>query len=99
MRKEQMVQQQQEPRKKSPVKVSTATLCRNEIMQTCGVDIIGLLKEDHSITMEYKKSLVQLRSLNTSHCIKMNYGVDVRDIGLPRKFKGPENAPSKTVVY
>ncbi|ODN04449.1 hypothetical protein Ocin01_02256 [Orchesella cincta] len=92
IRKEQMVQA--EPRKKSGVKVSTASLCRNEIMQTCGVDIIGLLKEDHSISMEYKKSLTQLRSLNTSHCIKMNYGVDVREIGLPRKFKDPENAPS-----
>ncbi|CAL8103460.1 unnamed protein product [Orchesella dallaii] len=95
MRKEQMVQQQEEPRKKiPPVKVSTASLCRNEIKQTCGVDIIGLLKEDHSITMEYKKSLVQLRSFNTSYCIKLNYGVDVREIGLPRKFKGPESAPS-----
>lgn len=102
MRKEQMIQQQQmqqpQPKgtkKASPVKVSTATLCRNDIMQSCGVDIIGLLKEDHSITTEYKKSLGQLRTFNTSLCMKMNYGVDFRDIGLERKIKGPEVVPSK----
>lgn len=97
----QQEQQQNQPKsKRAPVvKAPTITLCRNQIMQSCGVDIIGLLKEDHTITTEYKKSLGQLRSFNTSLCMRMNYGVDFSDIGLPRKFKGPEVVPSKQMIF
>lgn len=96
-----MIQQQQQAQQQSKTKkpfvkaISMTVLCRSEVLQTCGVDIIGLLKEDHSITPEYKKSLGQLRTFNTSLCMKMNYGVDVGGIGLPRKIKGPDIVPSK----
>jgi len=77
-------------------KVPTTTICRNVILDTCGVDIQMLLKDNTGITKEYRKSLSQIRSYNTSQCMKMNFGVDfIWEIGLPRKFKGPDLNPSK----
>jgi hypothetical protein len=81
------------------VRKPTALLCRAEIMKTCGVDIIILLQENAAITKEYKESLSQLRSYNTSHCLTMNYGVDFGEIGLPKAIKGPFSVPSKKLMY
>jgi len=77
------------------VRKPTALLCRAEILKTCGVDIIILLQENAAITKEYKESLSQLRSYNTSHCLKMNYGVDFAEMGLPKASKGPLSVSSK----
>lgn len=85
-----------QPGKKIEISKPAANLCRNEILKQCGVDVLLLLKENAAMTKEYKKSLNQIRSFNTSHCLKISYGVDVvEEIGLARMTKGPFSSPSK----
>ncbi|XP_035710304.1 uncharacterized protein LOC110853549 isoform X3 [Folsomia candida] len=84
-----------QPGKKIEISKPAANLCRNEILKQCGVDVLLLLKENAAMTKEYKKSLNQIRSFNTSHCLKISYGVDVvEEIGLARMTKGPFSSPS-----
>ena len=80
-----------------PTRLPTPILCRNEILKTCGLDVLVLIEETPKITRQYKTSLAKLRSYNISNCLKENYGFDFHTVGLPRRFKDPEEHlyPSK----
>lgn len=82
-------------RKKIQISKPMTNVCRNEVLKQCGADILPLLKENADKTKEYKNSLNQIRSFNTSHCLKVSYGVDVTELGLARLTKGPFSSPSR----
>lgn len=90
-----LLQQSPPQQKKISISKPTANLCRHEILKQCGVDVLLLLKENAVITKEYIKSLNQIRSFNTSHCLKITFDLDVGEIGLPRMTKGPFSLSSK----
>lgn len=75
-----------------------ANVCRYEILKQCGVDVLLLLKENAVMTKEYKQTINQLRSFNTSHCLKISFGVDVAEIGLPKMTKEPFTFPSENFL-
>ncbi|CAG7829786.1 unnamed protein product [Allacma fusca] len=82
------------------IRLTTAQLCRNEILKTCGLDVLILIQENPVITKQYKASLAKLRQYNTSQCLKENYGVDFQTVGLPRRFKNSDAhlPPSKSLA-
>lgn len=61
--------------------------CKNEVFDKCGVDITSFLKEKVRLGRTYKQILDEIRSLNSSLCLKENFGVAPGLIGVPRRMR------------
>lgn len=61
--------------------------CKNEVFNKCGVDITSFLKEKVRLGRTYKQILDEIRSLNSSLCLKENFGVAPGLIGVPRRMR------------
>jgi hypothetical protein len=72
--------------------------CRQEVLETCGIDISVVLQEQVRLGQNVKQILDEIRSLNGSLCLKYNYGVAPWKLGVPHRISvnvDPSN-PSKT---
>lgn len=57
--------------------------CRHEVNKTCGVDIALFLDHNIRLGKTYRQILDDVRSYNSSNCLKMNYGVAPWSLGVP----------------
>ncbi|XP_008195611.2 uncharacterized protein RIC-3 isoform X1 [Tribolium castaneum] len=70
--------------------------CRQEVLETCGIDISVVLQEQVRLGRNLKQILDQIRSLNGSLCLKYNYGVDPWRLGVAHRVtvKVASDAPN-----
>ncbi|RZF48391.1 hypothetical protein LSTR_LSTR007558 [Laodelphax striatellus] len=61
--------------------------CKNEVMTKCDIDITTFLEEKARLGQSYKQILDDVRSLNSSLCLKENFGVTPNSLGAPRYLK------------
>ncbi|XP_022920732.2 uncharacterized protein [Onthophagus taurus] len=59
--------------------------CRKEVLETCGIDISGVLQEQIRFGRTIKQILNELRSLNGSLCLKYHFGVSPWRLGVGHK--------------
>lgn len=61
--------------------------CKNEVLSKCDVDITSFLMDKVRLGKTYKQILDEIRSLNSSLCLKQNFGVAPGLIGAPRRMR------------
>nr|XP_022920728.1 uncharacterized protein LOC111429139 isoform X2 [Onthophagus taurus] len=59
--------------------------CRKEVLETCGIDISGVLQEQIRFGRTIKQILNEVRSLNGSLCLKYHFGVSPWRLGVGHK--------------
>lgn len=65
----------------------TASLCREEVLARCGIDLSSFLAERERLGKSYKQVLEEIRSFNGSLCLKMNFGVPLSQLGTPHLIR------------
>lgn len=70
--------------------------CNAEVHDKCNVDIGSFLAEKVRLGRSYQQMLNELRTLNSSFCLKANFGISPGLIGAPRRMRVFE--ASKKVV-
>ncbi|XP_065167588.1 resistance to inhibitors of cholinesterase protein 3 isoform X2 [Atheta coriaria] len=60
--------------------------CREEVLQTCGIDIAAVLDEKIRLGIPVKRIINEVRSLNGSLCLKYNFGVAPWAISAPHQI-------------
>ncbi|KAJ9582861.1 hypothetical protein L9F63_022820, partial [Diploptera punctata] len=69
--------------------------CREEVYNKCGVDITAFLHENVRLGKTYKQILDEIRSFNSSICLKLNFGIAMGELGAPRTMRvGALHMPS-----
>ncbi|XP_069681317.1 uncharacterized protein RIC-3 isoform X3 [Periplaneta americana] len=61
--------------------------CRNEVLNKCGLDITAFLHENVRLGKTYKQILDEVRSFNSSVCLKMNFGIEPGLLGVPHRMR------------
>uniref|UniRef100_A0A1B6C4L9 Resistance to inhibitors of cholinesterase protein 3 N-terminal domain-containing protein n=1 Tax=Clastoptera arizonana TaxID=38151 RepID=A0A1B6C4L9_9HEMI len=61
--------------------------CKNEVLSKCDIDITSFLLDKVHLGKTYKQILDEIRSLNSSLCLKQNFGVAPGLIGAPRRMR------------
>lgn len=69
--------------------------CSSIILNTCSVDISTLLSDNIQLGQSYKNVLEEIRAVNKSLCLKYNFGVDLKLIGVPHRIKEIFDVSSK----
>lgn len=69
------------------INAAMAEECREIVWQKCRVDITQVLASKSGLNRSYKQFLEELRSLNSSVCLKQSFGVSFGLIGLPRTIR------------
>lgn len=66
---------------------SSASLCREEVLARCGIDLSSFLAEKERSKKSYKQVLEEIRGTNGSLCLKMQFGVPLARLGTPRLIR------------
>ncbi|KAG8318128.1 hypothetical protein J6590_010003 [Homalodisca vitripennis] len=61
--------------------------CNAEVHDKCNVDITDFLNDKVRLGRTYQQMLSELRSLNSSFCLKVNFGISPGLIGAPRRMR------------
>lgn len=61
--------------------------CRSEVLEKCNVDISLFLTEKDKIGRGHKHILDEIRTFNSSFCMKYNFGVTPGLLGTPRLMR------------
>ncbi|CAB0018082.1 unnamed protein product [Nesidiocoris tenuis] len=61
--------------------------CQKTVFKQCAIDIVALLNEKVSLGRSYKQLVDDLRSLNSSLCLKHAFGISFNMLGLPRPMR------------
>ncbi|XP_024086186.1 uncharacterized protein LOC106670478 isoform X3 [Cimex lectularius] len=61
--------------------------CQKTVLDKCDVDITEFLNEKVLLGKSYKQMLDEIRSLNSSLCLKRSFGISFKQIGLPRTVR------------
>uniref|UniRef100_A0A348G6C0 Resistance to inhibitors of cholinesterase protein 3 n=1 Tax=Odontomachus monticola TaxID=613454 RepID=A0A348G6C0_ODOMO len=75
----------------------TSSLCREEVLARCGIDLSSFLAERESLGKTYKQVLEEIRSFNGSLCLKMNFGVPLSQLGTPHLIRYHILMPHNTI--
>ncbi|XP_023287486.1 uncharacterized protein LOC111673866 isoform X2 [Orussus abietinus] len=91
-----------DPRVRDALKVNkltpqSASLCREEVLARCGIDLSSFLAERERLGKSYKQVLEEIRSFNSSLCLKMNFGVPLSQLGMPHLIRYHILMPHSTV--
>ncbi|KAL0111785.1 hypothetical protein PUN28_013164 [Cardiocondyla obscurior] len=91
-----------DPRVRDALKISkltpqTASLCREEVLARCGIDLSSFLAERESLGKTYKQVLEEIRSFNSSLCLKVNFGVPLSQLGTPHLIRYHILMPHNTI--
>ncbi|XP_072751343.1 uncharacterized protein Ric-3 isoform X3 [Anoplolepis gracilipes] len=91
-----------DPRVRDALKLSklspqTASLCREEVLARCGIDLSSFLAERERLGKTYKQVLEEIRSFNSSLCLKMNFGVPLSQLGTPHLIRYHILMPHNTI--
>lgn len=65
----------------------SASLCREEILSRCGIDLSTFLAERERMGKSYKQVLEEIRSFNSSLCLKTHFGVPLSQLGTPHLIR------------
>ncbi|XP_054006048.1 chaperonin CPN60, mitochondrial-like isoform X1 [Hylaeus anthracinus] len=65
----------------------SASLCREEILARCGIDLSTFLAERESLGKSNKQVLEEIRSFNGSLCLKMHFGIPLSQLGTPHLIR------------
>ncbi|CAH0754749.1 unnamed protein product [Bemisia tabaci] len=69
--------------------------CRSEVLEKCNVDISLFLTEKDKIGRGHKHILDEIRTFNSSFCMKYNFGVTPGLLGTPRLMRTFKEVQSK----
>nr|XP_012217604.1 PREDICTED: uncharacterized protein LOC105669305 isoform X2 [Linepithema humile] len=91
-----------DPRVRDALKLSqltpqSANLCREEVLARCGIDLSSFLAEREQLGKTYKQVLEEIRSFNSSLCLKMNFGVPLSQLGTPHLIRYHILMPHSTI--
>ncbi|XP_043256622.1 uncharacterized protein LOC122399756 isoform X3 [Colletes gigas] len=65
----------------------SASLCREEILARCGIDLSTFLAERERLGKSSKQVLEEIRSFNGSLCLKMHFGIPLSQLGTPHLIR------------
>ena len=65
----------------------SASLCREEVLARCGIDLSAFLAEKERLGKSYKQVLEEIRSFNSSLCLKLNFGIPLSQLGTPHLIR------------
>ncbi|XP_017754235.1 PREDICTED: ABC transporter F family member 4 isoform X2 [Eufriesea mexicana] len=65
----------------------SASLCREEILARCAIDLSTFLAERERLGKSYKQVLEEIRSFNSSLCLKVNFGIPLSQLGTPHLIR------------
>lgn len=72
--------------------------CRQEIFNTCAINITDLINENKIVKITHNKHVIdEIRSLNGSLCLKYHYGVSLTSLGVTHRLK--ESDPVMNNIY
>ncbi|KAL6443055.1 hypothetical protein ACFW04_002796 [Cataglyphis niger] len=83
--------------KLNKLSAQTANLCREEVLARCGIDLSSFLAERERLGETYKQVLEEIRSFNSSLCLKMNFGVPLSQLGVPHLIRYHILMPHNTI--
>ncbi|XP_046751310.1 uncharacterized protein LOC124414410 isoform X2 [Diprion similis] len=63
------------------------SLCHEEVLARCGIDLSSFLAEKERLGKSYKQVLEEIRSFNSSVCLKLNFGVPLSQLGTPHLIR------------
>ncbi|RLU25912.1 hypothetical protein DMN91_002074 [Ooceraea biroi] len=91
-----------DPRVRDALKLSkltpqSASLCREEVLARCGIDLSSFLAERERLGKTYKQVLEEIRSFNSSLCLKMNFGIPLSQLGTPHLIRYHILMPHSTI--
>lgn len=70
--------------------------CRQEIFNTCAINITDLISENKVNDISYSEHVAdEMRSLNGSLCLKFHYGVSLTSLGVTHRLKDNDHTMSK----
>ncbi|XP_020278077.1 uncharacterized protein LOC109851907 isoform X2 [Pseudomyrmex gracilis] len=75
----------------------SASLCREEVLARCGIDLSSFLAQRERLGKTYKQVLEEIRSFNRSLCLKMNFGVPLSQLGTPHLIRYHILMPHSTI--
>ncbi|KOC68121.1 Dynein heavy chain-like protein [Habropoda laboriosa] len=75
----------------------SASLCREEIIARCGIDLSTFLAERESLGKSYKQVLEEVRSFNSSLCLKIHFGIPLSQLGTPHLIRYHILMPHSTI--
>uniref|UniRef100_A0A0A9Z8B7 Resistance to inhibitors of cholinesterase protein 3 n=1 Tax=Lygus hesperus TaxID=30085 RepID=A0A0A9Z8B7_LYGHE len=61
--------------------------CQKSVLKQCAVDVADLLNEKVNLGRSYKQLVDELRSLNSSLCLKHAFGISFGNLGNPRQMR------------
>ncbi|XP_032454507.1 uncharacterized protein LOC100121582 isoform X3 [Nasonia vitripennis] len=76
---------------------SSASLCREEVLARCGIDVSSFLAEKERLKKSYKQVLEEIRGFNGSLCLKMQFGVPLSRLGTPHLIRYHILMPHSTI--
>ncbi|XP_014208653.1 uncharacterized protein LOC106639504 isoform X3 [Copidosoma floridanum] len=76
---------------------SSASLCREEVLARCGIDLSSFLAEKERLKKSYKQVLEEIRGFNGSFCLKMQFGVPLSRLGTPHLIRYHILMPHSTI--
>ncbi|XP_031847191.1 RIC3 acetylcholine receptor chaperone isoform X2 [Nomia melanderi] len=75
----------------------SANLCREEILARCGIDLSTFLADRERLGKTYKQVLEEIRSFNSSLCLKMQFGIPLAQLGTPHLIRYHILMPHSTI--
>ncbi|KAK0090400.1 hypothetical protein PV325_000682 [Microctonus aethiopoides] len=83
---------QVDPRVRDAVKINklspqSASFCRDEVLARCGIDLSSFLAEKERLGKTNKQVLEEIRSFNSSICLKVHFGVPLSQLGIPHLIR------------
>ncbi|KAG6802500.1 enolase-phosphatase E1 isoform X1 [Apis mellifera caucasica] len=75
----------------------SASLCREEILARCGIDLSTFLAKREHLEKSYKQVLEEIRSFNSSLCLKINFGIPLSQLGTPHLIRYHILMPHNTI--
>ncbi|XP_033328908.2 RIC3 acetylcholine receptor chaperone isoform X3 [Megalopta genalis] len=75
----------------------SANLCREEILDRCGIDLFTFLADRERLGKSYKQVLEEIRSFNSSLCLKTHFGIPLSQLGTPHLIRYHILMPHSTI--
>ncbi|XP_026673743.1 altered inheritance of mitochondria protein 44-like isoform X2 [Ceratina calcarata] len=75
----------------------SANLCKEEILARCAIDLSTFLAERERLGKSYKQVLEEIRSFNSSLCLKLHFGIPLSQLGIPHLIRYHILMPHSTI--
>lgn len=73
--------------KSNKLTAQSASFCRDEVLARCGIDLSSFLAEKERLGKTYKQVLEEIRTFNSSLCLKNQFGVPLSQLGTPHLIR------------